>query len=270
MYLLEKNPFVTKMQAFEKILNQLLPASMHPLFEAANYAIFGGKYLRPRLTFALLEIFEQPIERGLYPAAGLEMIHAYSLIHDDLPCMDNDDYRRGKPSLHKAFGESCAVLTGDLLLTLAFETLAHAPHLTDNERLKTISLLSKAAGVKGMIGGQHLDLTCHDPDLATYKEMHLKKTGALITVALEFGALLSGEEPARIAPLGNALGLAYQVADDLLDEDGIVTLLGKEKAQYLLKDLCEEVFSHLNALPNGAPKLQTLCQQMLYHEKTAV
>lgn len=248
----------TKLDLFDQTLEELFPAHRGSLFEAARYSLSGGKRLRPRLTLALLETFSQPIEKGLYPAAALEMIHTYSLIHDDLPCMDNDDERRGKPTLHKAYSESHAVLTGDFLLTFAFETLAKAPYLNPTEKIELIACLTQRSGADGMIGGQVLDLS---GPIDNPEEMYLKKTGALICCALEFGGILSNADLVPLQKIGSHLGVAFQLIDDLLDKDGILKPnIAEEKALTLYEKTLEEI-SHL---PNGAPALRKLAQEMIH------
>lgn len=135
-------------------LEKLIPNKESLLFEAAHYSLQGGKRLRPLLFLAVLESASTPIEKGLYPACAIEMIHTYSLIHDDLPCIDNDNIRRGKPSLHKAYCESHALLVGDFLLTYAFEVICIAQNLTVEEKLKLTQTIAKAAGSNGMIGAK--------------------------------------------------------------------------------------------------------------------
>lgn len=248
-------------EKFERTLNELIPH--HVLTEEMSYCLEGGKRLRPLLTLAVVETFDESIEKALWPACSLEMIHTYSLIHDDLPCMDDDDFRRSKPTLHKAFSESHAVLTGDLLLTLAFEVLANAPHLTDKEKTLLISTLAKRAGGSGMIGGQILDIDAESQGV-NFLEVYEKKTGALITAALEFGAILSEQDVGPFQTLGTHLGLAFQVIDDLLDEDGIVNVLGVEKARELADEHAQKAFDVLKRLPRIAPVLEELFQEMIF------
>ncbi len=247
-------------EIFEQTLTQLLPKEEHLLFEAARYSLEGGKRLRPLLTLTVLETFGQPIEKGLYPAAAIEMVHTFSLIHDDLPCMDDDDMRRGLPTLHKVYPESHAVLTGDFLFAYAFETLASAPELTDSEKNALISTLALRAGAKGMIGGQILDLTGNPED---WEAMSLKKTGALISAALEFGAILVGEALTPFQEIGQYLGLAFQLIDDLLDGDGAVKIYGPEIAKEKAKNLLEKAQERIKLFPKGAPQLQALANEMV-------
>lgn len=164
-------------------------------------------------------------------ACAIEMIHAYSLIHDDLPCMDDDDFRRGKPSCHKAFGEANALLAGDGLLTLAFETAADAP-LSDAQRVEAVRTLAKAAGVCGMLGGQVIDLGCEGKpvDLETLNTLYALKTGALLRASARLGCLAgnAGEELLETADrYARACGLAFQITDDILDVAGDAEKLGK-------------------------------------------
>ena len=244
----------------EQTLSELIPSENGILFEAARYSLEGGKRLRPRLTLAVVETFGEPLENALHPACALEMVHTYSLIHDDLPCMDNDDIRRNKPTLHKAYPESHAVLTGDFLLTYAFEVLANAPHLTCDVKNALIAILAKQSGSAGMIGGQILDMEGSD----SLVEMHTKKTGALITAALEFGAVICGMHLTPFQKIGEHLGLAFQVVDDLLDNDGIVAVLGVEKARQMVDNLFEKASVLIQSLPGGALKLQQLAEEMLF------
>ncbi len=190
------------------------------LYQAARYSLLApGKRIRPLLAIASGKMLGATLDALLMPSAALEMIHAYSLIHDDLPAMDNDDFRRGKPSLHKAFGEANAILAGDYLLTYAFEIIAGAPHLEPSQRLKLITTLAKASGGDGMIGGQVMDLSKTPLNL---DEVNAKKTGALITASIQFGGIVanvSQDTYSTLTLLGQKIGLLFQVCDDILDEE---------------------------------------------------
>lgn len=219
-------------------LNQLLethPSHYSHLFEAAKYSLFsGGKRLRPLLVVAVAEAFGASRHLALKPACSLELVHTYSLIHDDLPCMDNDDYRRGKPTLHKVYTEGHAVLTGDFLLSLAFENLVSADELTAEQRIALISSLSKHAGGHGMLAGQVLDIafTGKQIDLLTLQEIHKKKTAALITACFECGGIISNapkEQIQTLTQVGEKLGLAFQIVDDLLDATTELDKSGKKR-----------------------------------------
>ncbi|MGE5216669.1 MAG: polyprenyl synthetase family protein [Chloroflexota bacterium] len=205
------------------------PSGAQTIFRAMGYGLFpGGKRIRPILTLAAGEQFGAPQNHLLPFACAVEMIHAYSLIHDDLPALDNDDVRRGAPANHKVFGEGMALLAGDGLLTEAFLLLsdaammeAVAPYLV----LQLTHELAHAAGALGLVGGQALDLEAEDKesDLATVEAIHVRKTGALILASIRIGARLgsvSGEDLARITRFGEYLGLAFQIADDILDARG--------------------------------------------------
>ncbi|MCY3975457.1 MAG: polyprenyl synthetase family protein [Simkaniaceae bacterium] len=194
------------------------------LYEAAGYALLSShaKRLRPQILLAVLIDYGIPCGRGVDPACALEMIHTYSLIHDDLPAMDDDAFRRGRPTLHTAYGEAMAILTGDYLLTYAFEVLAHAPNLPAEKRIELITLFSRLAGGEGMIGGQVADIRHKgrplDPD--AIDTMFAKKTGALFVVAFESGALIAEtpeKERTLLREAGYAFGKAYQYRDDLRD-----------------------------------------------------
>jgi geranylgeranyl diphosphate synthase type II len=207
--------------------------------KAMRYSLFaGGKRVRPILCIAAAESlkdFSNDFPEALMLAAcALECIHTYSLIHDDLPAMDDDDLRRGKPTNHMVFGEAYAILAGDSLLTYAFDLLTRnaLETISANERLTIISLISKAVGPEGMVGGQFLDLE-HEGKETHYdmlREIHSRKTGALITASVQTGAVLGGSTPKQFQALGkygNKIGLAFQIVDDLLNVEGTEEQLGK-------------------------------------------
>lgn len=201
--------------------------------DAMRYSLLdAGKRLRAALVLEFARLASAPREGATALACAIEMLHAYSLIHDDLPCMDNDDFRRGKPSCHKEFGESTALLAGDALLTLAFETAAGAPLLTDPQRVEAVCTLSKAGGVCGMIGGQVIDLACegNTVDEATLDTLCTLKTGALLRAAARLGCL-AGKADKKMYDAADryaaAVGLAFQITDDILDVTGDANTLGK-------------------------------------------
>jgi geranylgeranyl diphosphate synthase type II len=172
------------------------------------------------------------IEEAISPACALELIHTYSLIHDDLPCMDDDDMRRGKPTVHKIYGEGHAVLTGDFLLTHAFEVLSDAPFLSSEKKIELIRLLARQAGGDGMVGGQALDLMSEGKELSwdTLNFIHHHKTAALIGAAIEFGAIIAGanhQDRDLLRSIGYEAGLSFQIIDDILDVTGDEKTLGK-------------------------------------------
>jgi geranylgeranyl diphosphate synthase type II len=210
-------------------------AEIPVIIEAMRYSLLaGGKRLRPILAIMACELFDGDIKEVLPFACGIEMIHTYSLIHDDLPAMDNDDYRRGKLTNHKVFGEGFAILAGDALLNKAFEVMHQA--LIKNPRLeyiKAAAYISKASGTEGMIGGQCIDLHYENKqiDLALLNAMHDKKTGAMIIAPLVAGAFIAGakeEDVQRLEKFGQLIGLAFQVSDDILDVEGSSEKLGKK------------------------------------------
>lgn len=221
-------------------LDQFLPGEdrFPPLiFKSMRYSVFaGGKRLRPILCMAAAETVGGDIERVVPVACAIELIHTYSLIHDDLPLMDDDDFRRGMPTNHKVFGEGIAVLAGDALLTEAFHLMSDGEILdkvTPEALLKTISEISTAAGFYGMIGGQVVDLESEgkDADMETLDYIHRHKTEALLTVSIRAGAILTGASETDLAALsayGRGIGLAFQITDDILDIEGDKEILGKD------------------------------------------
>ncbi|NLI82996.1 MAG: polyprenyl synthetase family protein [Deltaproteobacteria bacterium] len=229
-------------------LEKLFPAASgleKSVVEAARYSLFaGGKRLRPILCLAAAEVAGGSPEAVMPVAAALEMIHTYSLIHDDLPAMDNDDYRRGKLTNHKVFGEAVAILAGDALLTEAFGLMAEMGSnggFEPRKILRVIGIVVKAAGYRGMIGGQVIDLESEgrNVDITTVEYMHIRKTGALISASLEVGAILGGGSEEQIAGLkryGHHLGLAFQITDDLLDLEGEAEVMGKTPGSDLAKN----------------------------------
>ena len=255
------------------------------LYEAMRYAaIGGGKRLRPLLVVASSELFHTSRERAVRVGSAVECIHVYSLIHDDLPAMDDDDLRRGKPTLHKAYGEATAILAGDALHALAFEILAdEATHEDPFVRAELIAELARAAGPAGMAGGQMMDLTADERlDLAAVTRLQQLKTGALIGFCLEAGAIM-GRVPAdrRLKLRGYArdVGLAFQIADDLLDEEGqevktgkkvgkdrargkatFVTLLGRDRARRQAGMLVGQAVEYLKSYGAEADLLRAIAR----------
>lgn len=206
------------------------PSSIHA---AMRYSVFaGGKRIRPILCLETSRVFDEDVAPALYPACAIEFIHTYSLIHDDLPALDNDDLRRGKPTCHKKFGEAIAILAGDGLLTLAFETIGASP-VAAERRVAMLTEVSTAAGtVHGMVGGQVADIEAEGkgvgPEMLEY--IHRSKTAALIRASITAGALSAGaqaEDVKRLRRFGETIGWAFQVTDDILDVEESSTALGK-------------------------------------------
>lgn len=276
--------FKTSPPLLEERLHALIPQQGHvsfaSLFEAARYSLFsGGKRLRPLLMLASVHTLGGTVQKALDPACAIELIHTYSLIHDDLPCMDDDHLRRGKPTLHRVYPEWHALLAGDYLLTYAFEVISTCPHLTDTEKVAIIHVLSERSGGHGMIGGQMIDLISEGTfiDKALLEQMHEHKTAALISAALECGAIIaqaSSKDRALLKECGIKIGLAFQIADDILDalpgensdhEQGkatAVSLLGLEEALHYKQALLTESLAVLRSLSKPTHLLETLFEKL--------
>ncbi len=277
-----------------RALEGYLPAVRGPAFrvvQAMHYSLFvGGKRLRPILCLAAAEAVGGDPGEALPVACALEMVHTYSLIHDDLPAMDDDDLRRGQPTCHKKFDEATAILAGDGLLTEAFHTLAGAaPRFQGRETvlLEIMELLAKAAGYEGMVGGQMLDLLAEGRkiSLKELETVHRLKTGALLTAATRAGALVGGGNRVEVTALtgyGERFGLAFQVTDDLLDVEGTTeeigkpagsdekrhkatypALLGLEASRQWAQRLVEEAVAELEPFQDRAAPLRELAQYLL-------
>jgi len=224
--------------AIENFLQQALPdePSIAPhLLEAMRYVVGGGgKRLRPALVVATATSLGEHREIALAPAAAVEFLHSYSLVHDDLPAMDDDAIRRGRPTCHLAFDEATAILVGDALQALAFELVASAPQLDEVSRLQMTALLADAAGWRNMVAGQALDIKetgKQDLDIGTLDGLHAAKTGALFRTSVQFGCIAAGHADddsfVSLSRFGDVIGLAYQITDDILDVVGTTDSLGK-------------------------------------------
>jgi len=235
-----------RLQVDEALGRYLPEAGDHPkeIHEAVRYSVFaGGKRLRPILVLAAAEAAGGQVEHALVAAAAIELIHTYSLIHDDLPAMDDDDFRRGRPTCHKVYGEALAILAGDALLTQAFILLSGespAPGIAGPARLRIINEIAQAAGSRGMVGGQVVDILQEDRevDLATLLYLHTHKTGSLIRVCLRVGGIISSagsEQMEALTRYGDRIGLAFQIVDDILDLEGSLEALGKRAGSDLRK-----------------------------------
>ncbi|MGY3641536.1 (2E,6E)-farnesyl diphosphate synthase [Pseudomonas sp. PK-RTE-24] len=230
--------------ALETLFNAPLP-ELARLYEAMRYSVMnGGKRVRPLLAYAACEALGAKAEQASGGACAVELIHAYSLVHDDLPAMDDDDLRRGQPTTHKKFDEACAILAGDGLQSLAFSALLD-PRLSDCSseiRLQMVTALAHAAGPEGMVGGQAIDLGSVGLklDQTALEQMHRHKTGALIEVSVKLGALASGRaQPDQLQALqtyAQAIGLAFQVQDDILDVESDTATLGKRQGADIARD----------------------------------
>jgi len=258
-------------------LDAWLPAANTPpqtLHGAMRHLVFpGGKRLRPVLACAGAEAVESSPERALPMAVAVELVHVYSLIHDDLPCMDDDDERRGRPTVHVVYGDAVAVLAGDALLASAFECLARAEGYPPEQVVGALGELAHAAGSLQLVGGQADDLAIADklpalPDLAEIEAIHLRKTAALMTAAIVGGARLGDAKPdvlERLRRFGHRLGVAFQIADDLLDRDSqepcsSLRVLGEDGARRRATRLIEAALAELEPLGNASEPLRELAR----------
>jgi len=262
------------------------------LKESMKYSLFaGGKRLRPILCIAGAEAVGGSYQDVLTVACALELIHTYSLIHDDLPVMDDDDMRRGRPTNHKIFGETIALLAGDGLLTDAFYIMSNDKNIDPSRLLKVINLVAKAAGSNGMVGGQVADIQSEgkEVDIATLEFIHAHKTGALITASVTSGTIIAGgteDEIKAISEYGRSIGLAFQIADDILNVIGDPKLLGKsvgsdkkkhkitypgivglERSKEIQKDLVEYAISSLNQFDSKADPLREIAKYIIERKK---
>ena len=269
-----------------------VPAYDETLEKAMEYSLMaGGKRLRPVLLMAAADAVGKDGAAFLTTGCAIEMIHTYSLIHDDLPAMDNDDYRRGKPTNHKVFGDGIAVLAGDALLTLAFEVMLRQEGAAPETLVTVVSEMSRAAGPYGMVGGQVLDLEGEGRrlDLAALRKIHMGKTGALFCAAIRSGAILAGakeEELAALTLYAERFGLAFQITDDILDVTGdeaaigkpvgsdvrnekatYVTLTSLEEAKKLAEDAVDEAVAALDIFGERAAFLRDLALFLLGRKK---
>ncbi|QUH26638.1 polyprenyl synthetase family protein [Serpentinicella alkaliphila] len=291
-----KNELTQYMELINKHLDQVMNMEKEEnyiLIDSMKYSLFaGGKRLRPVLALASYQLFANDLNNILPYACGLEMIHTYSLIHDDLPAMDNDDYRRGKLTNHKVFGEGIAVLAGDGLLNHSFELmLGHALTQPQMEPyVRSIYEIAKAAGIQGMIGGQTVDLQSENVKVSaeTLNYIHLKKTAALIIASLKIGAIIGNgnkEDINNMELIGKNLGLAFQIQDDILDIIGDQSKLGKDvgsdqeknKSTYpsmygldfsinKVKELTNSIYDTLNKYGEKAIFLKELCNYLVDRE----
>lgn len=283
------------MAAFEQALIQYLPDASEltkPLYDAMQYALTaGGKRLRPQLFLATISMFKTDITPFLPIAVAIEYVHTYSLIHDDLPCMDDDDLRRGRPTCHIVFGEAQALLTGDALLTHAFSLLSvPSSHWTAAIALQGIARFSRAIGPAGMVGGQSLDMLGEVEHLSpsAMERMHRKKTGALFQTTVAMGGLFGGATAGQLEALerfGDLFGLAFQITDDILDKTGeqamlgkpvgsdeknkkttYVTLYGLSKAQELAAETGMAALRHLQIFGEKADSLREITRKSLLRQ----
>jgi geranylgeranyl diphosphate synthase type II len=261
-----------KQRLVNQQLDRYLPVARRPstLLRAMRHSLFaGGKRVRPALALAAAETVGGDLRRVLPFACAIEMLHTYSLVHDDLPAMDDDDLRRGQPACHVVFGEAVAILAGDALLTEAFRVMA-ATALDDGvartRSLRVMSEIAEAAGARGMVAGQIADLEAErsDPSLALAEYIHVRKTGALLLASVRAGALLGNAKPPALRDLtrfGERLGLAFQIADDILDATGSARTLGKRAGRDRV--LRKITFPAVIGVPAARERAQDLIAQAL-------
>jgi geranylgeranyl diphosphate synthase type II len=277
-----KDKLQAKKNAIEKSLDRFLPAEENLLVKAMRYTVLsGGKRFRPLLALASGECFGLNPDAVLPFGCALELIHNYSLVHDDLPMMDDDDFRRGKPSCHKVFGEDIALLVGDSLLTLAFEVLASAPWEESRsvQKEQIIREIAQSAGIQGMIGGQLLDITLKLDALSEddLQDLMAKKTGALILASVRVGPILAGASSAEVRAMtnyGKNLGLAFQMRDDILDSDhfssqdppqhpNAASFYGVEGAKIKMKQHIQSALHDLDSARLESEELRFLASKVL-------
>lgn len=267
-------PFISSCQArIEEQLGNWLPAAERlpqQLHQAMRYsALEGGKRMRPILTYATGEALGIPLDQLDGPACAVEFIHVYSLVHDDLPAMDDDDLRRGKPTCHVAYDEATAILVGDGLQALAFQVLAKDPAMavTADKRIEMIQVLTMASGSHGMVGGQAIDLAAvgKQLDLPTLENMHIHKTGALIRASVQLAAWAAPELDEvlfkRLDHYAKCIGLSFQIQDDILDEEGDTQTLGKTQGKD--RDNDKPNYPALLGLNGAKEKARTLHEEAL-------
>ena len=274
--------------AVDAALDRLLPAeTTQPpsIHTAMRYSVFaGGKRIRPILCVEAARIFSSDVTPALHPACALEFIHTYSLIHDDLPALDNDDLRRGKPTCHKKFGEALAILAGDGLLTLAFETIGATPVPAERSAAILTEVAGAAGTVKGMVGGQVADIEAERKpvDAKMLEYIHRSKTAALIRASVTSGALCAGaglDDVARLRRFGETIGWAFQVTDDILDVEESSAALGKtagkdlaqqkatypavyglERSHQIANELATEAIAELSPYADRASRLRQIAE----------
>lgn len=277
-----------KRKLIDRGLKKLFSKKKYPpdLYQASLYAAtLPGKRIRPILLLATVESFGKNHKNALLPAIAIELVHTYSLIHDDLPCMDDSELRRGLPALHKAFPEWLALLTGDLFLTLAFEIISSLfPSLSPQKCLALVSTLAQYAGSKGLVIGQAIDMSPKTKDWKTIKTMHCHKTAKLFAASVKMGGIIAGVSSKKIKHLesfGLNLGLAFQITDDILDETSskqklgkpvgndekqtkttASSLLGMEKAKQLAADYYEKALAELNKIDTTLSLLKNIAKKL--------
>ncbi len=264
--------FKPELKLIDRHLRTLFPSpseeapELKRLRESMIYSVFSeGKRFRPLLSLLTAKALNKAPEQVLPLAAAVELIHTYSLIHDDLPCMDDDDFRRGQPTNHRVFGEAGALLAGDALLTMSFGILAQSP---SPRAAQAVALLSEAAGPRGMVGGQVMDVDATNPGKLLLEDIHKRKTGRLIQVSVEAAGVLCEAPISQVEALrtyGEQLGMAFQLADDIQDFDpaspekvSFVSLLGNEETLRLLNVASQSALTAISDFPSSADGLREM------------
>lgn len=261
-----------KVLLVDRNLDRYLPrksANPRVIHEAIRYSVFsGGKRLRPILALEAARACGGSLADAMPAACGLELIHAYSLIHDDLPSMDNDNYRRGKPTAHRKFGEAIAILAGDALLTMSFNLFSRIKDPGIQRRV--VREVSDAIGSLGMIGGQVMDITVKRKNLSTLKYIHARKTAALIAVSARTGAMVAGADRARekaLSDFGKFLGLSFQIIDDLLDREDYFKFFGERKGRRQAEQFADRAKAALKVFGGRAGTLRAIASCMVTRKK---
>ncbi|HOP99387.1 MAG TPA: polyprenyl synthetase family protein [Acetivibrio clariflavus] len=293
--------FMEKLEIYQDIVNNYLEECIKEkdilqksVYNAMRYSLLaGGKRLRPVLSLAVCDMLEGDLKEVLPYACAVEMIHTYSLIHDDLPSMDNDDYRRGKPTNHKVYGEALAILAGDGLLNMAFELMLENTSSNCNNienKVKAMAYIARSSGVRGMIGGQVVDIESENSEVPveTLEYMHRLKTGALIKASVISAAIIcnaSKEDIQKLGTYAEGIGLAFQIKDDILDVEGSVEKLGKkvgsdasnkkttyvsiyglDKSKQMLAETTEKAIKSLDSFGQKAAFLKELAEYLVIRE----
>jgi len=255
--------FQTETSRLERALDTFLPKpSQHlaQIHEAMRYSVLnGGKRIRPLLCLAVCDMLGGDEREAIIPACAVELIHCYSLVHDDLPCLDNDEFRRGQLTCHKKFGEAIALLAGDALLTLAFQVVSQ---LKDSQKAhRILKEISRAAGTLGMVGGQVMDILLDqkEMDLTTLDAVHIQKTGQLIKTSCLAGAIVAGASPEaekHILKFGEYLGFAFQIVDDILDGDGYLRFMSVHEARVKAREVIAKAKKELKSFKKNSRLMQ--------------
>ena len=265
-----KDYLETQQKQIQEALNHYLPSGEeYPpvIHQAIRYSLERGKRIRPILALAACEAVGGVSTAALPAACAIEMVHAFSLVHDDLPCLDNDDVRRGQPTVHRKFGEAVALLTGDALLTLAFELIAKADGSAQRQ-VQVMSELTRAIGTQGMIGGQIADLEAKgkELDLPKLEYIHTHKTGALIAASVKVGGILGGGTPRELTELlkfGEYIGFTFQIVDDIMDNDGYCLMFEMKGARAEAEKLTAKAKKHLEIFGKKGQALEALADFIL-------